>query len=145
MNIPELLIVIVFIMILLLCLTAPAGANDEVAIRTIAYEASGEPLDGQVAVACVIRNRAHERGQTVEEVCFAPHQFSCWRDGKPTQSRKLTEKELETAATAWELSKDRPFPANLYHAKGVTPYWAYAPSVKKLCAVGSHVFYKEIR
>ena len=50
-------------------------------VCTLLGEAAGELIDGQVAVACVIRNRAtHPRwwGKDVKGVCLAKAQFSCW-------------------------------------------------------------------
>ncbi len=41
-------------------------------------EARGEPRDGQIAVCWVIKNRAAYRRQTIQEVCLAKAQFSCW-------------------------------------------------------------------
>ncbi len=48
---------------------------------TVYGEARGEPIDGKIAVAMVIRNRVatNYRGKaTYAEVCFDPQQFSCW-------------------------------------------------------------------
>ena len=45
---------------------------------TLWGEARGEPVEGQVAVAWVIRNRAARRHQTVQHVCLDRWQFSCW-------------------------------------------------------------------
>lgn len=55
--------------------TLPARA---VLALTIYGEARGEPVEGQVAVGWVIKNRAAKRMQTIQEVCLAPAQFSCW-------------------------------------------------------------------
>ena len=49
--------------------------------KTIWGEARGEPYNGQVAVAWVIRNRAERGGwfgNTIREVCLKDQQFSCW-------------------------------------------------------------------
>jgi N-acetylmuramoyl-L-alanine amidase len=46
---------------------------------TIYGEARNQPLDGQVAVGCVILNRLRTgRWKTLREVVFARAQFSCW-------------------------------------------------------------------
>lgn len=45
---------------------------------TVWGEARGEPVEGQVAVAWVIKNRAASRRQTIQTVCLAKWQFSCW-------------------------------------------------------------------
>jgi hypothetical protein len=50
---------------------------------TLFGEARGEPVEGRIAVANVIRNRvvAQRRtfGLTPRDVCLKPWQFSCWR------------------------------------------------------------------
>jgi N-acetylmuramoyl-L-alanine amidase len=50
-------------------------------IATLYGECRNQPLEGQLAVAWVIRNRATQRhGSTraIAQVCLAPAQFSCW-------------------------------------------------------------------
>ena len=53
-------------------------SDSEVMFLTIVGEARGEPVEGQIAVAMVIINRAKNRQQTIKDVCLAPKQFSCW-------------------------------------------------------------------
>ena len=48
----------------------------ELVIGVVAAEARGESLEGMMAVAQSIRDRAITRGQTVTEVCLAPHQYA---------------------------------------------------------------------
>ena len=51
---------------------------------TVWAEARAEPVEGQIAVACVIRNRAQRPrrfGATYKAVCLRPVQFSCWNPG----------------------------------------------------------------
>jgi N-acetylmuramoyl-L-alanine amidase len=58
-----------------------AGLQElDVVALTIEAEAGGEPLEGAVAVAGVLRNRAAwgRWGATLRAVCLAPAQFSCW-------------------------------------------------------------------
>lgn len=58
----------------------------EVLALTLIGEARGEPIEGQVAVASVIRNRLHTADyKNFREVCLAPKQFSCWNDDNPNQ------------------------------------------------------------
>jgi hypothetical protein len=55
--------------------------SDEIALAvTMAGEARGEPVQGRIMVACIVRNRlaAGRWGDTVRAVCLAPAQFSCW-------------------------------------------------------------------
>lgn len=82
---------------------APAIARgfsfDDTDVRYLACtlygEARGEPVEGQIAVAWVIRNRASRRRfvaspgtvGAVRGACLAPWQFSCWNVGDPNSAR----------------------------------------------------------
>ena len=55
----------------------------EVLALTIYGEARGELIEGQVAVAAVIRNRVNTRKQTYKDICLEPKQFSCWNEFDP--------------------------------------------------------------
>lgn len=46
-------------------------------LLTLFGEARGEPIEGQIAVGNVIRNRVRQ-GKKWAAVCLAPAQFSCW-------------------------------------------------------------------
>lgn len=64
----------------------------EVLGLTIIGEARGEPIEGQVAVACVIRNRLYgspHKYQTYKDVCFEKLQFSCWNSNDPNYAYLL--------------------------------------------------------
>jgi len=53
--------------------------NDfEVLFLTVVGEARGEPVEGQIAVANVIMNRAKKSKKGVKDACLAHKQFSCW-------------------------------------------------------------------
>lgn len=56
----------------------------EVLTLTIHGEARGEPIEGQIAVACVIRNRVNKLN-TFKGICLAPKQFSCWNQNDPNR------------------------------------------------------------
>lgn len=59
-------------------------------ICTLLGEAASEPIEGQIAVACVVRTRAtHPRwwGRSIKEVCVAPAQFSCWFENNANTAR----------------------------------------------------------
>lgn len=58
--------------------------------RTIYGEASHEPREGKIAVACVIQNRVRSDswyGNDPAECCLWPYQFSCWNDEDPNRKR----------------------------------------------------------
>lgn len=56
----------------------------EVAARTLCQEVRGEPEEGQIAVAHVIKNRlvSGRWGHSLASVCLWPYQFSGWRGPK---------------------------------------------------------------
>lgn len=65
---------------------------NEILALTIYGEARGEPIEGQVAVASVIRNRFQDNLQkyrSVKDVCLEPKQFSCWNDDDPNLAKLL--------------------------------------------------------
>ncbi len=57
----------------------------EVLALTIYGESRGEPVEGQIAVGCVIRNRISSN-TTYSEICLRPNQFSCWNETDPNYS-----------------------------------------------------------
>lgn len=61
-----------------------AGLSDlEACALTVYGEARGEPIEGQIAVANVIKNRALKHKSSYKEVCLEPQQFSCWNKNDP--------------------------------------------------------------
>ncbi|HEX7052882.1 MAG TPA: cell wall hydrolase [Burkholderiales bacterium] len=112
--------------------------------RNIYFEARGEPLAGQYAVAEVTMNR---RGwgpfrKTVCEIVYQPGAFS-W-----TSMRRLP----EPSGPAWERARrvaeavysHRHTPtlrgARYYHAVYVRPEWA--KEKQRVARIGRHIFYR---
>lgn len=59
---------------------------------TIIGEARGEPIEGQVAVGSVIRNRLTKyniKYKNYRDVCLEPFQFSCWNKSDPNREYLL--------------------------------------------------------
>lgn len=118
---------------------------------TVYHEARGEPMEGQIAVAHVILNRALKRGLTVQEVVFKSRQFSCYNKGK------LPIKDYHAFVIAMEVVErcleERLHGKNLHGAtyymneKLVLKLYGRLPSwhdvVKKVAVIGQHTFYKE--
>ena len=54
---------------------------------TIKAEAGGEPVEGKIAVGCVIRNRTYKGprygGWEYADVILKPYQFSCFNENDP--------------------------------------------------------------
>ena len=115
--------------------------------KTIWAEARGEPLEGQIAVANVILNRARQGGwwgDDIAEVCCKPKQFSCWNKGDPNRARmdglelqdRAFARAVSVASGAW--AGDTTGGATHYHTTAIAPSWAagHEPSAR----IGNHVF-----
>lgn len=127
---------------------AAAPVEDDETLRcmatTIYYEAKGEPLDGQLAVAEVILNRTRS-GRYPPDVCGVVKQagqFSFVRGGvlptidagRPSYVTALAVARV-AMAKAWESSAPR---ALFFHARRVS---ARARMVR-VAAIGNHIFYR---
>ena len=108
------------------------------------FESKGESLDGQLAVARVIINRA-KSGRFADSLCgvvYQPSQFSFVRGrGMPpvrTESRDWRE-AVAIAQIAMQDSWDSPAEGALFfHARRVSPGWGKA----KLAMIDNHIFYR---
>ena len=122
---------------------------------TIFLEASGEPIEGQVAVGCVIKNRCVKHTKNdLHSTILALKQFSCWND--PTRGISLY-RDLSSLSVRdrkifsqcfWVASGvlcgeilDNVGGADHYYAwRLVRPLWAM--KMKKTRTIQNHVFYK---
>ena len=108
------------------------------------YESKGEPLEGQLAVAEVILNRA-KSGRFPASVCGVltqRGQFSFVRGGRlpqPPASARAWKTALAVAQVArddsWDSSVSN---ALFFHARYVSPGWRRA----RVGSVGNHIFYR---
>ena len=109
----------------------------------IYFEAKGEPLSGQLAVAEVILNRT-KSGRFPKSVCSVvtqPGQFSFVRGGHvPTISpNKQYRTAVAIARVALADAWDSPAAGAMYfHARRVAPSWNRI----QVAAIGNHVFYR---
>lgn len=114
-------------------------------------EARGEPLDGMVAVAWVIRNRVDQG--FADTPCAVVHQrrsdggfqFSFLDAGTP----KISEPKIMIAAffisqRVFQGAIDDPtHGATFFHASGIeVPSWMHTLSLIKQGKIGNHLFYK---
>lgn len=114
----------------------------------IYFEARGEPLAGQWAVAFVTLNRAKWR---VENVCAevrAKGQFS-WVHGGITRQMvsaaaadrsNFIQAEKVAALALTVHTADFTHGATHYHASRVLPDWS--SKLEKVAVIGNHIFYK---
>ncbi len=103
----------------------------------IYYEARGESIAGQQAVAEVVLNRANKSNQAICEVVFEPHQFS-W-----TRYTTSPPPNNPSWLTAKMIAKEQLL-AQSNHTNGATYFHVgnKARFNKKLKAkIGAHAFY----
>ena len=58
----------------------------EILTLTLIGESRGEPIEGQVAVGCVIRNRMNKQNKSYTDICLQSKQFSCWNLDDPNRA-----------------------------------------------------------
>ena len=131
----------------------------DIATRTVWGEARGEDYDGKKAVAHVILNRSSGDlwgdgkpdwwGETVEQVCLKPRQFSCWNENDPNRAKMLAlsnidayYQECEHAFLYAADEEDFTDGATHYHVAGLHPKWAAGKSPQH--EFGHHLFYCDI-
>lgn len=128
-------------------------------IRTLSGECRSEPLNGQIGVAYVIRNRATDPGKdwwgdTISEVCLKPYQFSCWlkavwntRNLKHMTDLRSTDAEYRALELVCldVLHGNVPDPthgATHYKVSGTPASWDKAIVNMTPVVIGHHEFYK---
>ena len=110
----------------------------QLVIAVVAAEARGESLEGMMAVAQSIRDRAVTRKQTVTEVCLAP-----WQYADPYYGEVSTMARIEDAVFFVFDKGHSPLevPTTHFYAQDEieAPEWAY----KKVCrgSIGGHTFF----
>lgn len=129
---------------------------------TIWGESRGEPVEGQIAVACVVRNRLTRAINTAprwRDICLAPMQFSCFNEADPNAGPiARAAVNLMTALPTPELAQalwisdgilagaviDNVLGATHYVTEALMkshpPKWAVGE--KPLCQIGAHVFFR---
>ena len=132
----------------------------EIAARTVYGEARGEPFEGQVAVAWVIRNRAERPGwwgRDVGQVCLKPSQFSCWLANDPNRDvitsvnpdNPVYRRCLGIAALVLSGDLEDPTEASTHYLTVDRPEWAvawppkWARDMRKTVVIGGHQFLSE--
>ncbi len=121
--------------------------------QAVYFEARGEPLIGQVAIAEVILNRVQSKRfpDTACKVVFQNQrlfnrcQFSFACDGKKDRPTDIRAWEKSLKVVALVMSGERSGVAKQathYHADYVSPKWRL--SLAKVGEVGRHIFYTDI-
>ncbi len=128
-------------------------SKDELCLtQAVYFEARGEPLIGQVAIAEVVLNRVVDRKypdnacKVVFQNQHLPNrcQFSFACDGKPDRPTDLKAWERSLKVVALVMAGERSGVAKRathYHADYVAPNWRL--SLDKVGEVGRHIFYRD--
>lgn len=113
--------------------------------KAVYFEARGEPIEGQLAVAQVVLNRA-DSGRypaTLCEVVTQPWQFSFIRKGRfptPDFGSEAWRKAVGIARIAQaKLAGNLPSNVLWYHATYVSPSWG--KRLNRTAKIGLHIFY----
>lgn len=118
-----------------------AYGDRECLARAVFFEARGEPLEGQLAVAQVILNRVAS-GRFAGTVCGVINQrgqFSFDRARVPGDGRdwRVAKAIAAIAATAgWQIVAPQ---ATAFHATRITASWT---TMRRVSTIGNHVFYR---
>lgn len=124
--------------------TQTADREEECLAGAVYFESKGEPLEGQLAVAEVIINRA-KSGRFPASICgvvFQRSQFSFVRGSGFPPIARSSRGWREAVAIAkiakqdmWDSDADE---ALYFHARRVSPGW----KLKRIASIGNHVFYR---
>ena len=121
-------------------------------IRTIAYEASGEPDDGKAAVAHVVltRKRSGKWGDTIKDVVTYPGQFESWMTKRAEMEsldvedhRYRSAAQIADAVLAGQMADPTTGathflnPTVVRQRRGTLPSWATGGRL----SIGRHTFY----
>ena len=119
----------------------PVDSEDKCLTKAVFFEARGEPLEGQLAVAQVILNRVasgHYSG-SVCGVVNQPGQFSFRSRAVSENSNDWrTAQAVAIIAQAQSWSQVAPR-ATAFHAVSVRPDWG---NLERVSRIGNHVFYR---
>ena len=123
-----------------------SDAEQECLANAVYFEARGEPLQGQLAVAEVVMNRAAS-GRFPASLCgvVVQHaQFSFVRRGRMPRADRASEawrRAVGVARVAAERKAPRLLPPSClwYHANYVSPSWGHR--LAETTRIGLHIFY----
>lgn len=102
--------------------------------RVVAGEARGEDLQGQMAVAQVIRDRSATWDMSVTDVVTSPGQFAAPYDGKISDETHLAVANVfNGGASVLEI------PTTHFHANYISPYWTADKESRG--SIGRHKFW----
>lgn len=120
--------------------------------EAVYFEARGEPVEGQAAVAQVVLNRVRNPAYPAT-ICGVVYQNDHWRnrcqfsfacdgikDRIASPGHYRVAKDVAMAVTAGKIWLEGVGSSTHYHATYVRPRWA--GTMKKLTKIGQHIFYR---
>jgi spore germination cell wall hydrolase CwlJ-like protein len=120
--------------------------------EAVYFEARGEPVEGQAAVAQVVLNRVRNPAYP-STICGVVYQNDHWRnrcqfsfacdgikDRITSPGHYRVAKDVAMAVTAGKIWLESVGSSTHYHATYVRPRWA--GTMKKLTKIGQHIFYR---
>lgn len=129
-----------------------SGREQQCLAAGIYFEARGEPVKGQAAVAQVILNRVRNPAYP-GSICGVVYQNEKWRnrcqfsfacdgirDRVKSPAHFKTAQEVAMAVTAGKIWLSEVGSSTHYHATYVRPRWARA--MKRMNKIGQHIFYR---
>ena len=146
-----------------------ALTDPQILTLTIYGEARGEPIEGQIAVGCVIRNRVQvgRWGASYAKVCLAPWQFSCWRPEGGRENYETVVAAAEMLVRSTTLPDDQMLRQCAWVSQGIIGHWiqdtvkdathyltadlharrppVWAVGQVPACRIGAHVYFAGIR
>jgi N-acetylmuramoyl-L-alanine amidase len=127
-------------------------SEQSIVLMTLWAEVRGEPLEGMLAVAEVIRRRTRDHYNsdgTLTDTCTRDRQFSCWNNTDRQRPRMFRLSDQDSVVIklreVWENSEwtDYSNGAVLYHAIGMENYPDWVTRCREVARLGGHVFYVE--
>ena len=124
----------------------PLDEEQNCVATAVYFESQGEPLEGQLAVAQVVLNRAAS-GQYPTSLCAVVKQkaqFSFVRAGRfprvDTNCDGWRKAQAIARIASKKLASTLPTSVLWYHANYVAPSWRL--NLKKVDKIGAHIFYR---
>ena len=138
------------------------SASDlDIAARTLVGEASGEPLEGRVAVAWTLRSRALWQpaawwGANIADVCQHPEQYDCWMPTLGGQANADYERIMDMSVDDPQYQAaeivvrsvmagdipDPTFGSTTYKRTGTKAFWDNAVSAVEPIILGHQSFWR---
>jgi len=125
--------------------STPLDTQTQCLATAVFFESRSESLEGQLAVARVVINRAESPrfANSLCSVVLQPYQFSFVRRGKlpaPKTKRRAWKTAIAIARIAQNNSWESEAEGALYfHARYVSPSWRTRP---RLASIDKHIFYR---